>query len=166
MSRIMRKTTFSFAKKKRRSATQMIQFLSFLNPKFPAITSSHLLCLLSSAGVGPVRKSNRWFTHATQMSVSLLEKVNHDYIFNTTSFSLHIICIFTSYLTLSLGKHVREINIPLVKLGNAGVKLFFLIFAPKHRLWVLVRTASPRRFLRVPTIYVLSENKKNINTFY
>ena len=28
----------------------------------------------------------------------------------------------------------------------------FLIFAPKHRLWV-------------PTIYVLSKNKKNINNF-
>ena len=38
----------------------------------------------------------------------------------------------------------------------------FLIFASKHRLWVLVRTASARRFLRVPTIYVLSKNKKNI----
>ena len=33
----------------------------------------------------------------------------------------------------------------------------FLIFAPKHRLWVLVRTASP--------IYVLSKNKKNIEIF-
>ena len=38
----------------------------------------------------------------------------------------------------------------------------FLIFAPKHRLWVLVRTASARWFYRVPTIYVLSKNKKNI----
>ena len=32
------------------------------------------------------------------------------------------------------------------KLGYAGVYLFFLIFAPKHRLWVLVRTALARRF--------------------
>ena len=30
---------------------------------------------------------------------------------------------------------------------------FFPLFALKHRLWVM-------RFLRVPTIYVLSENKK------
>ena len=42
---------------------------------------------------------------------------------------------------------------------------FFLIFAPKHRLWVLVRTASARRFSRVPTIYVLSKNIKNIKIF-
>ena len=36
----------------------------------------------------------------------------------------------------------------------------FVIFAPKHRLWVLVRTASLWRFLRESTIYVLSKNKK------
>ena len=56
--------------------------------------------------------------------------------------------------------------------------MFFLIFALKHRLWVLVRTAHLRRFrrvlvrtallvrlsLRVSTTYVLSKNKKNITT--
>ena len=51
------------------------------------------------------------------------------------------------------------------KLGFAGVYLFFLFFAPKHRLWVLVRTASARRFLRAPTIYVSSKNKKHIKIF-
>ena len=34
----------------------------------------------------------------------------------------------------------------IAKLGYAGLYLFFLIFAPKHRLWVPVRTASARRF--------------------
>ena len=52
-----------------------------------------------------------------------------------------------------------------VKLGFTGVYIIFLISAQKHRLWVLVRTASPRRFLRVPTIYVLSRNMKNIRVF-
>ena len=33
----------------------------------------------------------------------------------------------------------------IVKLGLTGVYIF-LIFALKHRLWVLVRTASLRRF--------------------
>ena len=42
---------------------------------------------------------------------------------------------------------------------------YFSYFCSKHRLWVLVRTASVRRFLRVPTIYVLSKNKKNIKIF-
>ena len=31
-------------------------------------------------------------------------------------------------------------------LGFTGVYIIFLISAQKHRLWVLVRTASPRRF--------------------
>ena len=34
----------------------------------------------------------------------------------------------------------------IVKLGFTGVYIFFLIFALKHRLWVLVSTASMRRF--------------------
>ena len=46
----------------------------------------------------------------------------------------------------------------IAKLGYGG-----LFFAPKHRLWVLARTALPRWFERVPTIYVLSKNKKKIN---
>ena len=37
---------------------------------------------------------------------------------------------------------------------------FFLTFALKHRLWVLVRTAS-----RVPTINILSKNKKKYYIF-
>ena len=43
-----------------------------------------------------------------------------------------------------------------VKLGFI-VYIFFLIFALKHRLWVLVRIAS----VSVPTIYVLSNRKEN-----
>ena len=39
---------------------------------------------------------------------------------------------------------------------KTGVPIF-LTFAPKYRLWVLVRTES--------TIYLLSKNKKNIKTF-
>ena len=51
----------------------------------------------------------------------------------------------------------------IVKLGFTGVYLCFLISAQKHRLWVLLRTAAPRRFLLVPTFYVLSRNEKNQN---
>ena len=53
----------------------------------------------------------------------------------------------------------------IVQLGFTGVYIIFLISAQKHRLWVLIRTASPRRLQRVPTIYVLSRNKKNIRVF-
>ena len=43
----------------------------------------------------------------------------------------------------------------------------FLSFDPKHRLWVLVRTASARRFLhlRVTTIYVLNQCSKNTTIY-
>ena len=34
----------------------------------------------------------------------------------------------------------------IAKLGFTGVYIIFLISAQKHRLWVLVRTASARRF--------------------
>ena len=34
----------------------------------------------------------------------------------------------------------------IVKLGFAGVYIIFLISAQKHRLWVLIRTASLRQF--------------------
>ena len=34
----------------------------------------------------------------------------------------------------------------IVKLGFTGVYIIFLISAQKHRLWVLVRTASARQF--------------------
>ena len=34
----------------------------------------------------------------------------------------------------------------ILKLGFTGVYIIFFISAQKHSLWVLVRTASPRRF--------------------
>ena len=52
-----------------------------------------------------------------------------------------------------------------VKLGFTGVYIIFLFSAQKHRLWVLVRIASAGRFQRVPTVYVLSRNVKNIRIF-
>ena len=33
---------------------------------------------------------------------------------------------------------------------------------PKHTLWVFVKTASAKRFYRVPTMYILSKTKKFI----
>ena len=53
-----------------------------------------------------------------------------------------------------------------VKLGFTGVYIIFLISAQKHTLWVLVRTALPRRYKRLPTIYVLSRNMKISDFFY
>ena len=54
----------------------------------------------------------------------------------------------------------------IVKLGLVGVYIILFTSAQKHRLWVLVRNASLRRFSRVPTIYVLSRNMKISESFY
>ena len=50
-----------------------------------------------------------------------------------------------------------------VKLGFTGV---YINFCSKHRLWVLAKTASERRFKQVPTIYVLSRNIKITRMFH
>ena len=42
-------------------ATQIVQFLFYLNPKFQ--DSSSFLCLYRSVCVGPVRKPHCWFSH-------------------------------------------------------------------------------------------------------
>ena len=54
---------------------------------------------------------------------------------------LHIITKTYLYSFCPLEPHFY-----IVKLGFTGVYIIFLISAHKHRLWVLVRTASPRRF--------------------
>ena len=66
---------------------------------------------------------------------------------------------FESHIPYTSGKHVRAMNTPLYPTFLCsksrvcrGIPIF-LIFAPKHTLWVLTR---------VPTIYVLSKNKKSI----
>ena len=72
LSRIMRKPTTCICENKAidqlRSnlistfvfTTRIVQFLFFLNPKFPA--SGHLLCLYSLVCVGPVQKPHCWFS--------------------------------------------------------------------------------------------------------
>ena len=45
----------------------------------------------------------------------------------------------------------------ILKLGLIGVYLFFLIFYPKHKLWVLIRIASLRQLYHVPTVNAFSK---------
>ena len=67
----------------------------------------------------------------------------------------------------------------IVKLGFIGVYIIFLISAQKHRLWVLVRSASTKHRLwyslepprrggsnEYPQSMFLSRNMKNIRIFY
>ena len=50
-------------------ATRIVQFLYFLNPKFPA--SNHLMCLFSPVCVGPGQNPNCWFSYAQTQTVFL-----------------------------------------------------------------------------------------------
>ena len=64
--------------------------------------------------------------------------------------------IVNTFLTRMHKEHFNHENMPIfdplkahfyiVKLGFTGVYIIFRTFTRKHRLWVLVRTASPRRF--------------------
>ena len=95
-------------------------------------------------------------------------KLEIPYDHNRTTIKLNLACVNSLVIRM---KRIRKTcpcdlypltpHFYIVKLGFTGV-YFFLIFALKHRSLVLVRTAVLRRFKRVPTIYVLSKNKKNI----
>ena len=55
-------------------------------------------------------------------------------------------CYFCITKTLLYNCDPLEPHFYIVKLGFTGVYIIFFYFCLKHRLWVLVRTASARRF--------------------
>ena len=84
----------------------------------------------------------------------------------------HLMCHCNQFSTkhryikpLSLRKHaysnIKKISPPKTEKNLIKNSDILSYFCSKHRLWVLVRTASSWRFLRIPTIYVLIRNKKN-----
>ena len=72
----------------------------------------------------------------------------------------HIFCTFLFITKTRLFKYIEIFISKNWKFSDKKL-WYFSYFCSKHRLWVLIRTASARRFERVPTIYVLSRNKKN-----
>ena len=111
------------------------------------------------------------------LTLYAIEVADDDWLINQQFSADYSIIYFVDYLMalLNVSQHIwqsitktRLYNFdPLkphfykVKLGFRGVYIIFLISAQKHRLWVLVWTAS-----RVPTIYILSRNMKHIRVFY
>ena len=67
---------------------------------------------------------------------------------NSTSYTQCLLQISKSYITKTRLYSFNPLKTLFftVKLGFTGVDINFLISAQKHRLLVLVRTASPRRF--------------------
>ena len=72
---------------------------------------------------------------------------------------------YYGYLTISLRKLAHAINkfFLALKIEHFQLKKFdiFLIFCSKHKLWVLVRTASPGGSNEYPQSMFWSKNKKN-----
>ena len=52
------------------------------------------------------------------------------------------------------------------KIGVYKIIHYFIIFALKHILWVLVRTASNEAVLTCTTMYVLSKNRKKFTNIH
>ena len=91
MSRLMGKPTICITKTKTQIsfavtaklisafvfATQIVQFLFYLNPKFQAYSS--FLCLYRPVCVGPVRKPHCWFSHEAAQ-ISLLSQWSSDHL--------------------------------------------------------------------------------------
>ena len=69
--------------------------------------------------------------------------------------------VIASTLRKHTYSNILKISSPKMEKNSDKKFWYFSYFCSKHRLWVLVRTALARRFLRVPIIYVLSRNKKN-----
>ena len=70
---------------------------------------------------------------------------------------MDLILLDTTYCSSSLATtEIEEMHV------LHGYTLFFLNFALKHILWVLIRTAS----MSVPTMYVKTQKKNNITIFY
>ena len=64
--------------------------------------------------------------------------------------------IFVTITKTRLFKYTEHLTTKKWKFSDKNF-WYFSYSCSKHRLWVLVRTASPRRFLRVTTIYVFEQ---------
>ena len=87
-------------------ATLIVQFHYFLNPKLPA--SSHLLCLYSSACVGPDRKPHCWFSHDVAHVARYLADMRLIYTFVSINLSIYIVSICTEkqvYIVSNLARY-------------------------------------------------------------
>ena len=89
----------------------------------------YIICVYQFSNIVSLHRSFIYFQYGGTLT-SQTEHISVDYITKT--------CIYNFD---PLKPHFY-----IVKLGFRGVYIIFLISAQKHRLWVLVRTASERRF--------------------
>ena len=120
----------------------IVLFGNWVTPLFPDKFSVLCLSALSSYVTPSFCKS------PSQDDLVCLEIGSHSYLCSQTLSLLRHALVMVIYITKTClynfdpCKH----HFYVVKLGFIGVYIIFLISAQKHRLWVLVRTASLRRF--------------------
>ena len=120
----------------------------FIEPFFVALLVRNLICIdvQSQQTWFCLRRSRRLTFVGVNFTLQASMFLNH---FSLYEFDLNCRTISVRFAS---GKHVRAINTPLnptfiyKKTGICRDIPIFFIFATKHRLWVLVRTASARRF--------------------
>ena len=88
---------------------------------------------------------------ATQDWRHMLDVRTCEYVFSVVSFVIPKEIYFNFLLYMSLRKHACSTILKILPPKNENFQIsilifFFLYFSSKHRLWVLVRTASARQF--------------------
>ena len=113
---------------------RVMQSLSYRSPDKLSILTNIIFAFPRNYVVG---------THQKHLGEELLVRRHNIQFHEDVGKKIDIICITKTclYNTDPVKPHFY-----IVKLGFTGVYITFLISAQKHRLWVLVRTASPRRF--------------------
>ena len=92
-------------------------------------------------------KHRLWLVVRTYSPTGKCHTFSADFFFKVYSIEIscimHIIYTHYEYLPMQYTEIFLALKINKISAKNFDI---FLIFAPKHRLWVHVRTASPRRF--------------------
>ena len=111
--------------------------------------------------MGRVKRKKNAFENALNAQIQIIFAwvENHQ---GLCSLMIHSVVITKTYL---YNFDPLKPHFYIVKLGFTGVYIIFLISSQKYKLWILVRTASAKRFKRVPTIYILSRNMINFRIF-
>ena len=85
----------------------------------------------------------RCLGRVTSTKHSLPMTITKTYLYNVNPLNPTFILYITKTRLYNFDS--LKLHFYIVNLGFTGVYIIFLIFAQKHRLWILVRTASPRR---------------------
>ena len=123
----------------------------FEKKSFDKICYLHIICQCDKQSEGPIytRFANVNFSHRRGID-TFLEKNSVKMIFVSPQGANHFLLWKTTFRNITKTRLYNfdplKPHFYIIKLGFTEVYIIFSYFAKKYRLWVLVRTASPRRF--------------------